>query len=184
MEAKIKKISPGQAREKTEALWLDVRTPAEHSATHIDGSLLHPLQKLDTGKVKEQLGDSRACIVVCRTGNRSNKAAEALAAAGVENLYVLDGGLEAWEAENLPVNRGKGGVSLQRQVLMTAGFFVLTGTLLGIFVHPGVLAVPAFFGAGLLFAGITNTCGLAMVLARMPWNQRCGGSSKSCGVPS
>ncbi len=65
---------------------------------------------------------------------------------------------------------------------MTAGFFVLTGSLLGILLHPGFLAVPTFFGAGLLFAGITNACGLAMTLARMPWNQRGGEPVKSCSV--
>lgn len=182
MKTQIAKISPQEAKQRENVLWLDVRTPAEFTATHIEGSLLHPLHKLDSRKVKEHLKESQSCIIVCRTGNRAGQAAEKLAEAGVENLHVLDGGIEAWEQEDLPVNRGKGGVSLQRQVLMTAGSFVLTGTLLGIYVHAGFLGVPAFFGAGLLFAGITNNCALAMILARMPWNQRACGSPKSCSV--
>jgi rhodanese-related sulfurtransferase len=182
MKTEISKISPTEARQKENALWLDVRTPAEHGATHIEGSLLHPLHQLDADQIKEHLTDGKTCIIICRTGNRAGQAAEKLAEAGVENLHVLDGGIEAWENANLPVNKGKGGISLQRQVLMTAGFFVLTGSLLGIFIHPGFLFVPTFFGAGLLFAGITNTCGLAMVLARMPWNQQGGAAPKSCSV--
>lgn len=182
MEIKISKISPHEARQQENALWLDVRTPAEFSATHIEGSLLHPLHRLDAALVQGKIAEGGSCIIICRSGNRAGQAAEKLAAAGVRNLHVLEGGIEAWEQARLPVNRGKGGISLQRQVVMTAGFFVLTGTLLGIYAHPGFLGVPAFFGAGLLFAGITNNCALAMILARMPWNQRGGEACNSCSV--
>ena len=172
MKTQISQIAPSEAQAKSDALWLDVRAPVEFTATHIEGSLLHPLPQLDIAEIKGRLEGNRACILVCRSGNRANQAAEQLAAAGIGPLHVLEGGIQAWEAAGLPVNRGAAGISLQRQVMMVAGSFVLTGTLLGHFVHPGFFIIPAFFGAGLLFAGLTDTCALGMMLARMPWNQQ------------
>lgn len=182
MATQIAKIAPHEAHEQKDALWLDVRTGPEFTAIHIEGSLLHPLHTLNSETVKKHQTDNRACIVVCRTGNRAGQAVEKLAEAGLENLHVLDGGIEAWDKAGLPVNRGKEGISLQRQVQMTAGLFVFAGTLLGHFIHTGFLIIPAFFGAGLLFAGITNNCALAMILARMPWNQTGGEAPKTCSV--
>lgn len=74
-------------------------------------------------------------------------------------------------AAGLPVVRGKKAVSLERQVRITAGSLVLIGAILGYFVHPYWIGLSAFIGAGLAFAGITDTCGMGMMLARMPWNQ-------------
>jgi rhodanese-related sulfurtransferase len=83
----------------------------------------------------------------------------------------VTGGTEAWVDAELPVARGKKAISLERQVRIVAGLLVLTGSLLGMFVSRWFMGLPAFVGAGLTFAGITDTCGMAMILARMPWNQ-------------
>lgn len=77
----------------------------------------------------------------------------------------------AWEAAGLPVVRGKKAISLERQVRIAAGLLVLLGAILGFFVNPSFIGISAFVGAGLVFAGITDTCGMAMMLAKMPWNQ-------------
>lgn len=180
MKSPITKIPAAEAAGHKNAVWLDVRTPAEYTEHHIDGSVLHPLSNLDAAAVKNLAGD-RACVVVCRSGNRASQAAEKLAAAGVSSVHVLDGGILAWEAANLPVNRGAKTMSLERQVRIAAGAMVFAGTLLGVFVQPWFLVVPGFVGAGLVFAGITDTCGMGMLLARMPWNQR-GATCPSCKV--
>ena len=87
------------------------------------------------------------------------------------NVVNVEGGTLACEAAGLPVVRGKKAISLERQVRIAAGFLVLVGAVLALTVHPYFAGLSAFVGAGLMFAGITDTCGMGMLLARMPWNQ-------------
>ena len=88
------------------------------------------------------------------------------------NVVNVEGGTLAWEKAGLPVVPGKKAISLERQVRIAAGLLVLLGTAFGWFVHPAFLGLSAFVGAGLVFAGVTDTCGMGMLLARMPWNGR------------
>lgn len=166
-------ISPWDARSGADrALLLDVRTPAEFEEAHIRESVLHPLTALDPALVAGWAESKTACVVVCRSGNRAKQAAAKLQAAGIKNVQVLEGGVLAWEAANLPLERGRKTISLERQVRIVAGALVATGAALGYFVHPAWIALPAFVGCGLVFAGITDFCGMGLVLARMPWNNR------------
>jgi len=157
---------------------IDVRTPAEFGEVHIAGSTLMPLDRLDPAEI------TGPAVLVCRSGKRAEQARQKLAAAGCEHLAVLEGGVTAWEQAGLPVQRGKAVLSLERQVRIAAGLLVLTGVGLGTWVHPGFYGLAAFVGAGLTFAGITDWCGMAMLLAKMPWNQRSGigCAGKSCSV--
>ena len=163
---------------------IDVRTPAEHGEVHIKGSHLMPLDRLDAGAVKSVAGGSDRCVLVCRSGKRAEQALQKLQAAGCENLSILDGGVMAWEGAGLPVVKGEKAISLERQVRIAAGLLVLTGVGLGTYVHPAFYGLSAFVGAGLVFAGITDWCGMAMVLAKMPWNQRSGikCAGNSCSI--
>jgi len=163
---------------------IDVRTPAEHGEIHIEGSHLMPLDRLDAASAKKLAAEHDACVLVCRSGKRAATAREKLTAGGCENLQVLDGGVIAWEQAGLAVNRGRKVMSLERQVRVGAGLMVLLGVILGTWVHAGFYGLSAFVGAGLVFAGITDWCGMAMVLAKMPWNQRSGVqcAGNSCSV--
>jgi rhodanese-related sulfurtransferase len=163
---------------------IDVRTPAEHGEVHIKGSHLMPLDRLDAGAVKSVASGAERCVLICRSGKRAEQAYQKLQAAGCENLAVLDGGVIAWESAGLPVVRGAKAISLERQVRITAGFLVLLGVALGTWVHLAFYGLSAFVGAGLVFAGITDWCGMAMVLAKMPWNQRSGTkcAGNSCSI--
>ena len=168
----IARVSPAEVSPiGSKALLLDVRTPAEFEDAHIEGSVLHPLSALDPAAVAALARDKSACVVVCRSGGRASQAAQKLAAAGISQLQVLEGGVAAWEKAGLPLIHGKKTISLERQVRIVAGAFVFTGAILGAFVHPGWIVLPAFVGAGLMFAGITDWCGMALLLARMPWNR-------------
>jgi len=124
--------------------------------------------------------------VICYRGTRAAKACEHLQNAGLQNVYSIEGGTAAWEAHGLPVERGTSGIiSLERQVRIAAGSLVLAGTLLAWLVHPAFLGIAAFVGAGLVFAGATDFCGMAMLLAKMPWNRAAPvgpahGSPRSC----
>jgi rhodanese-related sulfurtransferase len=108
--------------------------------------------------------------VICRSGSRGKQACEKFLAAGYTNIINVEGGTQAWDQSGLPVVRGKKAISLERQVRIAAGLLVLIGSVLGVF-YPYWIGLSAFVGAGLTFAGITDTCGMGMILARMPWNQ-------------
>jgi rhodanese-related sulfurtransferase len=116
---------------------------------------------------------------ICRSGARGRQACEKLLQAGFAHAINVEGGTLACLEAGLPVVRGKKAISLERQVRIAAGSLVLLGAVLGWLVHPALIGLSAFVGAGLIFAGITDTCGLGMVLARMPWNQ-CSQDAKSC----
>ncbi len=159
---------------------IDVRTPIEFREVHAEGARNVPLDSLDPQQVAAgHNGHSQGPLyVICRTGGRSTKAVKKLLDAGVEDVVNVDGGTQAWEQAGLPVLRGKKAISLERQVRILAGFLTLLGAVLGYFVHPYFVGLSAFIGAGLMFAGITDTCGMGMMLAKMPWNQ-CQGESCS-----
>jgi rhodanese-related sulfurtransferase len=174
-------IAPSDARHKqSDSLLLDVRTPAEYSEAHIDGSVLHPLSDLNPEQVRQLANGKSTCILVCRSGNRAKQAAEKLNAADLPPMRILEGGVQAWEAAGLPLTRGAKMMSLERQVRIAAGALVVIGAVLGYFVNPSWIALSGFVGAGLVFAAITDTCAMGMLIARMPWNNRCSSSKGSC----
>ena len=173
--------SPRQVREQqSDSLLLDVRTPAEFEEVHVEGAVLHPLTDLNPAQVKRLAEGKRCCVVICKSGGRARQAAEKLVAQGLGNVQIMNGGMTAWESEGLPVNRGRKTISLERQVRIAAGALVFIGSVLGYVVNPAWIGLAAFVGAGLVFAGVTDTCGMAMVLARMPWNNRKAGCKTSC----
>lgn len=153
---------------------IDVRTPAEFREVH--STLAHnvPLDSLDPQGVMEARNGSakEPLYVICRSGARGAKACEQFAQAGYDNVVNVQGGTSAWDEAGLPVVRGKKTISLERQVRIAAGTLVLIGAVLGYFVNPAWIGLSAFVGAGLIFAGITDTCGMGMLIAKMPWNQK------------
>ncbi|MEM8867316.1 MAG: rhodanese-like domain-containing protein [Verrucomicrobiota bacterium] len=150
---------------------IDVRTPAEFKAAHVNGATLLPLNEFDAAAYCEAHGKEKAVYILCQSGKRAEMAAEKLSAAGHQEPVVIEGGTAAAIASGIDVVRGAEHVSIERQVRIAAGTLVFTGTLAGIFIHSGFLALPAFVGAGLAFAGITDTCGMGAILAKMPWNR-------------
>jgi rhodanese-related sulfurtransferase len=162
---------------------VDVRECAEYDAEHIAGARLVPLSTF-----AQQVGEidrERPVYVVCRSGTRATQAAERLQQLGYPDVRILAGGLQAWIAAGQAVERGASRVwSLERQVRGVAGGLVLLGVLLAWLVHPGFVALAAFVGAGLVFAAVTDTCGMGMVLARMPWNQRPKDSAGTTCTPA
>jgi rhodanese-related sulfurtransferase len=151
---------------------IDVRTPAEYRAAHIPFAENRPLESLDSSAVAKECGGSGDTVyVICQKGGRGANACIKLAGAGLQNVVNVEGGTAAWEQAGLPVVRGKQTISLERQVRIAAGLLVIVGSTLGYFVHPYWIGLAAFVGTGLTFAGITDTCGMGMLLARMPWNQ-------------
>jgi rhodanese-related sulfurtransferase len=151
---------------------VDVRTPAEFEEVHVPFARNVPLDQLTAERIAAtRRGTQVPLYVICRSGSRGKQACEKLFAAGLVDVVNVDGGTLAWEQAGLPVVRGKKTISLERQVRIAAGALVLIGALLAYFAHPAWIGLAAFVGAGLIFAGISDTCGMGMLLAKMPWNQ-------------
>lgn len=152
---------------------IDVRTPVEFREVHADCARNVPLDALDPAAVMQARNGTtdQPLYLICRSGSRGQQAGEQFLAAGYTNVVNVEGGTLAWAEAGLPVVRGPKAISLERQVRIAAGSLVLLGVLPGWLVHPVFLGLSAFVGVGLIFAGITDTCGMGLLLARMPWNQ-------------
>jgi rhodanese-related sulfurtransferase len=176
-EMTIRTISPQELAAQNErgevCELLDVRTPVEFREVHVSFARNVPLDRFDApALLSSRNGASQQPLyVICRSGNRGNQACEKLVAAGFKNVINVAGGTLAWEQAGLPVTRGQKGISLERQVRIAIGLIVLTGSALTWFHDPRWIGLPAFMGAGLIFSGIADFCGLALILGRMPWNQ-------------
>ena len=150
---------------------IDVRTPVEFAEVHVPQAQNIPLDELVPGSLP--FPKDQPVYLLCRSGQRATKAAAQFAREGFTAPIVVEGGTLAWIGANLPVTRGSVKVvSLERQVRIVAGSLVLIGVLLGCFVHRGFYGLAGFVGAGLVFAGITDFCGMGLLLAKMPWNRR------------
>jgi rhodanese-related sulfurtransferase len=151
------------------AILVDIREADERAREHVPGARHNPLSRL----ASVDAGGAKAVIFHCRSGARTAANAQRLAAVANCAAYTLEGGLEAWKKAGLPVNvDARQPIEIMRQVQIAAGSLVLAGVALGIWVAPAFLALSAFVGAGLVFAGATGWCGMARLLAYMPWNRR------------
>jgi rhodanese-related sulfurtransferase len=153
-----------------EAVVIDVREPAEFAGGHIPGSLSMPMSRL--GSADLPAPGPRQVVLVCASGRRSEMCAGTVAARTGGAVHLLAGGVAAWRQTGGAVEgSGRHVLPLDRQVLIGAGSVVLAGVGLGTFAHPAFYALSAFAGAGLIVAGTTGFCGMALILARMPWNR-------------
>ena len=177
LSSKFKSIVPVELQMLQEAgvvEVIDVRTPVEFQEVHaavVSSNV--PLASLDPDELmhNRKLSVKEPIYMICRSGDRSRIACLMFHAAGYNNVVNIEGGTVAWEAAGYPVNRGAKIVSLERQVRMLASSLVVIGVMLAWLIHPAFVFLSAFVGAGLVFAGATDTCGMGMLLARMPWNQ-------------
>jgi rhodanese-related sulfurtransferase len=154
------------------ALLVDVRDADEHARERIPGACCIPLAQLASSPQLRAAGGNTV-LFHCRRGMRTRANAEALdAAAAGREACMVDGGIDAWKRAGLPVQRdARAPLELNRQVQIAVGGLLLLGTALAATVSPWFLLLPGFLGAGLLFAGLSGFCGMALLLARMPWNR-------------
>lgn len=149
---------------------VDVRSASEFASGHIPGAMNIPMQEIESRR--EDFDRDKPVILICQAGTRARVAAEWLQSSHAR-LCVLDGGTQAW------CNAGKAVVivsaasrwSLERQVRLVAGMLVFIGAVLALLSSPKWIYLPMLVGAGLTFAGVTDICGMGILLARMPWNR-------------
>lgn len=173
--ALIGMVSPGEARilaaNEPSVRYIDVRSVTEFNDVHIKDALNIPIDML-MGRIDELARSGKSYIVLCRTGNRSPMAADMLMQSGIQSVKVLDGGMIRWQKEGLPVVKGVGGVSLERQVRAIAGILILIGIVLAYLVNRLFIAVPIFVSCGLIYSGLTDNCFMAMLLMKLPYNKK------------
>ncbi|MEU8403629.1 rhodanese-like domain-containing protein [Nonomuraea sp. NPDC048892] len=170
-------IDAATARSLIEAnpdvLVVDVRTPAEFGSAHIDGAINLPLDQVDAHLRRVVADAGGRLLLICQSGNRAERARTALSDAGLSDVAVLDGGMNAWIAAGAPVNRGRARWTLERQVRLAAGSIVLTSIVASLWI-PAAVLVAALAGAGLTLAALTDTCAMGLLLARLPYNRAAG----------
>lgn len=153
------------------ATLIDVRTPAEFEAVHIPGSYNVPLDLLAEHRDELRHLHDRPVMLICRSGQRARQAEALLRAAHLPQVHILEGGISAWEQAGKPVRRGRQRWSLERQVRGVAGALVLLGTLGGLLVWKPLTLVALAIGAGLTYSALTDSCGLALLLSKLPYNR-------------
>lgn len=159
-------------RTRPDVRLLDVRGPGEFETAHIRGAYNVPLDTLSEHAAGIRAHLAAPVVLVCQSGARARRAEQALRGSGMPNLHVLDGGMNGWVAAGRPVQRGRERISLERQVRIAAGSLTATGALLALTVNPLFAVIPGFVGSGLVFAGVTDTCAMGLLLARLPYNRR------------
>jgi rhodanese-related sulfurtransferase len=161
----------GERLKRRDVTVVDIREPDEFAREHIPGALSVPLSTLEKGRLDvEPRGD---VVFHCKSGMRTNANCDRLAAHVDGPAYILAGGLDAWKQTGGAVSTdAKAPLELNRQVQITIGVLMLAGVALTVFVAPAFVVIPAFLGAGLLMAGVTGWCGMAHLIAAMPWNRR------------
>lgn len=155
-----------------EAVLLDVREPAEYAAENIPGSILVPLGSICKSTLPDFTG--KKLVIHCRKGGRGGSACEKLLAEDPTlEIYNLEGGIEAWRAAAMNIAAsGKSILPLDRQVQLTIGLLLIAGSASGYFLGTAFFLLTGIIGAGLAIAGATGFCGLALLIAKMPWNQK------------
>ena len=171
------RITPSQLRTTLEdrtddVAVVDVRTPGEFETARLPDAHNRPLDELEqhVDELRALCGDDRPLVLVCQSGNRAEQAREKLSAAGIDNVTVLDGGVNAWRAQDGEVIEDVQRWDLERQVRLVAGSIVAT-SIGASFVVPEARYVAGFVGLGLVFAAVTNTCAMGMLLSKLPYNR-------------
>ncbi|MEI6832217.1 MAG: MBL fold metallo-hydrolase [Candidatus Omnitrophota bacterium] len=173
--ASLEMVSPRNAlalvEKNPQVKLLDVRSVLEFSQVHIKDSINIPIDILST-KINDLSQTQQSYIVLCRTGNRSPMAADMLIQSGIHGVKVMQEGITHWQREGLPVIKGEGGISLERQVRLIAGSLVLFGIIMSWFVHWAFIFISVFISSGLIYSGLSDNCLMGMLLMKLPYNKK------------
>jgi rhodanese-related sulfurtransferase len=150
---------------------IDVREYPEFNTEKIAGALLAPLSIFSESQ--KSINREKHTYLICKSGSRASEYAAKLISEGYSQISIIEGGMSAWINAGYDIIKGSSKIwSLERQVRVAAGSLVVLGVILSILLHSNFVVLSAFVGAGLIFAGVTDTCGMGLLLAKMPWNKK------------
>ncbi|MCL4120608.1 UNVERIFIED_CONTAM: hypothetical protein GTU68_025225 [Idotea baltica] len=163
----VKEFLDLQKKEKVKLI--DIRSSQEHNRECIDCAENILVDDIYDADIKAD----EVVVLHCQSGNRTNQAASKVAGLNAKTVYLLEGGISAWKQHKQPTQKNlKEPLPIMRQVQIIVGFMVLLGVILSFTVSQYFAILSGFFGAGLLFAGLSGTCGLAIFLEFLPYNKR------------
>lgn len=159
--------------DNNEAILIDVREAIEYKTCSIPSSKHLPLSQVNIDKAHLPEHKNKKLAFHCKSGKRSTMACEKLINEGINfDIYNLEGGIDAWIKENLPTISLKKTLPLERQVQLIISLIIISGLGLNYFQHNAYyLFLPLIAGLGLLNAALTGWCGMAKLIAKMPWNK-------------
>ncbi len=175
----VKTISPTEAKQLVQngAILIDIRSAEEYRRERIDGALNVSADQLPNALL--QLGQGKVFVFYCLSGTRTQMNKNLLEDSVSHDAYIVEGGLNNWKREGLTTEKNASEpISIFRQVQIIAGSLILLGCLLGYLVSPKFFLLAGFVGAGLVFAGVSGFCGMAVLLMKMPWNKTGASCSK------
>ena len=171
----IRNITPEEAQrimENEKAILIDVREPAEHRLEKIPVSKNIPLSKIHPDHLSSEINSGHTILVHCKSGRRSDEACKKLSKDIQADIYNIQGGIENWSKSGFVTEKAETGIlPLDRQVQLIVSSMILIGLLIYYFITPYGLFLPLMAGLGLMNAAVTGWCGMAKLLAVMPWNQ-------------
>lgn len=172
----MQKVSPSDAKILLSrgAALIDIREPDEYARENIVEAHLLSLSAINNGDRLGPFEPYDTVIFYCQSGARTLQNAQKLVnAVAPANALLLEGGFNAWKTGGQQILTDKTQpLPLMRQVQIATGILIVASVILGYSVHQGFFLLSGFIGAGLLFAGLSGYCGMACLLAYMPWNRR------------
>lgn len=177
----MSEIDPHQLGEQPSMPVIDVRTPGEFAAGRPPGAVNVPLEVVQAEPERIVAHLDGAVALLCATGTRAEQARQALADAGCGDPKVIVGGMRGWQAAGGDVVAQLRVWSMERQVRLAAGGLVVIGTLASL-AWPPAVALSGVVGAGLVVAAATDMCGMAMLLAKLPWNRPAGATDPDAAM--
>lgn len=178
------RIDPTTLRSRLDEVELvDVRTPGEHEAGRLPGSRNRPLDELDAHleELRSLAAEDRTLVLVCQSGARAEQARQRLTEAGLDDVRVLDGGVDGWQQRDGEVIEDVQRWRMERQVRLAAGTLVAT-SIAASTVWPPARYLAGAVGGGLVFSAVTDTCAMAKVLSKLPYNRPRNGGPGTCAA--
>jgi rhodanese-related sulfurtransferase len=165
------KILPyNEISQRDDIVIVDIRSPAEFAHEHIPGAINIPVNKLNA--LDPQTYSDKIALFHCRSGTRTDLNKAAIDATPFKEKYCINGGITAWEAANLTVNKqAVAAIDVMQQSQIIASLFILLGIGLSHLLSPYFIILALMPGVGLMISGLTGFCAMAKLLQYMPWNK-------------
>lgn len=170
----LKEIQPMEVKKMLDAgeiILIDVREPLEYTEEHLAKAQLFPLSQFRPEALPDPAG--KKLLFYCRLGRRSAMAALKWGEhSGVNEVYALKSGIEAWKQAGLPILADKvTSNKIENQTYVFSGLVIILGIILSLSVSEWFLILPALAGLLLIISGAIGHSLFSFLLSMLPWNR-------------